>query len=96
MPHHIELLAALLALICAGTWLLVKLAGAREVLVRIQPPAAGPAEDPGVDILTPASSWHPADDGLGADFYQPEPPVTYRRTPGALYVRSCSHGRHRS
>lgn len=57
--------------------------------------------DAGIDILGPASAWHPADDGFGAEIYQPEPPAIHQRAAGhprsALYVRPCARstkGRH--
>jgi hypothetical protein len=101
MAHPHLALAAVLVLVglVAAVWLGTLLTDANAALKR----ALG--EDAGLDILTvppdwTPPSWHPADDGFGPDIHQPEQqPVIHRRTPGphsALYVRSCSHGRHRS
>jgi hypothetical protein len=96
MAHpHLALAAVLvLAGLAVAVWLGTLLTDANAELKR----ALG--EDAGLDILRGDSAWPPADGGFGPDIHQPEQqPVIHRRAPGphsALYVRSCSHGRHRS
>jgi hypothetical protein len=99
-PHLALAIVLVLVALAAAVWLGTLLTDANAELKR----ALG--EDAGLDILTvpsdwTPSAWQPADDGFPLDdIYQPEqPPVIHRRAPGphsALYVRSCSHGRHRS
>ncbi len=98
MAHPHLALAVVLLLIgtTAGIWIYRDGTSRFE---RCQLPGQ-PDPDAGLDILTPAAqpaAYDPADDGFGAEIYQPEQPATHLRHPhSALYVRSCSHGRHRS